>query len=55
MSAKPDVGTRKFVRWHWGLRIWNMGHWSFKLKFGSMGNSLLFLNVLIKCPEIHRN
>ena len=32
-----------------------MGHWSFNLKFGSMGHSLLFLHVLIKCPEINRN
>ena len=32
-----------------------MGHWSFKLNFGSMGYSLLLLHVLIKCPEINRN
>ena len=32
-----------------------MGHWSFNLKFGSMGHSLLFLHVLIKWPEINRN
>ena len=32
-----------------------MGHWSFNLKFGLMGHSLLFLHVLIKYPEINRN
>ena len=32
-----------------------MGDWSFKLKFGSMGYSLLLLHVLIKGLEIKRN